>query len=425
MNATEKRNAFRAFRNRNYALFFCGQSVSQIGTWMQRTAVSWVIYSITHSAFMLGLAVFAQQFPSFLFSLLGGIVSDRYSRRKILLITQSISLIQSVLLAMLTFTSHDLVWEILMLSVLLGVVNAFDTTARQPMVHELVNNKEDIANALALNSAMVNLARLIGPALSGIVLQSFGASACFSLNAVSFLAVLASLLLMKLPPFVAPATKKKVMAELKEGFRYLQQTPRIAIIIIVMICMALLVLPYDTLTPIFAKVIFKGDARTFGYIASAGGLGAIGGSFFLAALKKTTDLTRVLLATTGILGIGLIGFSFCTSFYWSIPFGIMIGFASLTPMTASITIIQMEAAANMRGRVMSYIALSYFGMLPLGSLLVGFASQKISAPLTMLLQGCIAIVIVFIFSRYLKPERLNKKNSKELQEAEIEVAEKV
>lgn len=425
MKEVEKRNAFRAFGNRNYALFFCGQSISQIGTWMQRTAVSWVIYSITQSPFMLGLAVFAQQFPSFLFSLLGGIVSDRYSRRKILLITQSVSLVQSVLLAILTMNGHDVIWEILMLSMLLGVVNAFDTTARQPMVHELVNNKEDIANALALNSAMVNLARLVGPALSGIVLQSFGAQACFSLNAVSFLAVLASLLLMKLPPFIPPPAKKKVMAELSEGFRYLKQTPRIAIIIILLICMGLLVLPYDTLTPVFAKLIFKGDARTFGYIASAGGLGAIGGSFFLAALKKSTDLTRVLLASTGILGIGLIGFSFCPSFYWSIPFSVIIGFASLTPMTASITIIQMEAAANMRGRVMSYIALSYFGMLPLGSLLVGFVSQKISAPVTMLLQGCIAIAIVFVFARYLKPERLNKKNSNELQEAENAVAGKV
>jgi MFS family permease len=424
MKEKEKGNAFRAFRNRNYALFFCGQSISQIGTWMQRTAVSWVIYSITHSAFMLGLAVFAQQFPSFLFSLLGGIVSDRYSRRKILLITQTVSLVQSALLAVLTFNSHNVIWEILGLSVLLGVVNAFDTTARQPMVHELVNNKEDITNALALNSAMVNMARLVGPALSGIVLQSFGAYTCFALNALSFLAVLASLLLMKLPPFTPPAVKKKVMTELSEGFVYLKQTPRIAIIIILLMCMGLLVLPYDTLMPVFAKVIFKGDARTYGYISSAGGLGAIAGSLFLAFLKKSANLTSVLLYSIGILGIGLIGFSLCASFYWSVPFAVIIGFASLTPMTASITIVQMEAAAHMRGRVMSYIALSYFGMLPLGSLLAGFASQKISAPVTMLLQGCIAIVTLLVFPSYLKPERLNKKSVNDLQQAESAVADK-
>ncbi|ACU63233.1 MFS transporter [Chitinophaga pinensis] len=405
----EKVNPFRAFRNRNYALFFAGQSTSQIGTWMQRTAVSWVIYSITHSASMLGLAVFAQQFPSFLFSLLGGIASDRYDRRKILLITQTASLIQSVLLAILTFTNHYMIWEIMALSVILGIVNAFDTPARQPMVHDLVSNKEDITNALALNSAMVNIARLVGPALSGIVLQSFGAHTCFILNAVSFLAVLASLLFLKLPPFIPPSTQKKVVAELSEGFGYLRQTPRIGAIILLMMCMAMFVFPYDTLTPVFAKTIFNGDARTFGYIASAVGFGAVTGSFFLAALKKSADLTNILLISIGVLGVGLIGFSQCTSFLTALPFAVIIGVASLTPATVSITIIQIEAAASMRGRVMSYVAMAYFGMLPLGSLLAGAASQQISAPWTMLLQGAISIITMVIFSRYLKQERMKKK----------------
>lgn len=397
-----KANAFRAFRNRNYALFFYGQSVSQIGTWMQRTAVSWVVYSITHSAYMLGLAVFMQQFPSFLFSLLGGIVSDRYSRRQILLITQTASLVQSLLLTILTFSGHYQVWQILALSVVLGIVNAFDTPARQPMVHELVNNKEDITNALALNSAMVNIARLIGPAVSGIVLQAYGASTCFALNACSFLAVIGSLLLMKLPAFIKPVDKKDALTELSEGFVYLKQTPRIGIIIILILFMGLLVLPYDTLMPVFAKVIFQGNARTFGYIASAVGAGSIAGSLFLASLKKSGHLMRVLLISIVVLGIGLIGFSRCSSFYVALPFAVVIGLASLLPMTASITIIQVEAAAHMRGRVMSYIAMAYFGMLPLGSLIAGVVSQKISAPLTMLIQGGIALVIAFIFSNYLK-----------------------
>lgn len=418
----ERSNAFRAFRNRNYALFFAGQSTSQIGTWMQRTAVSWVIYSITHSASMLGLAVFAQQFPSFLFSLLGGIASDRYDRRKILLLTQTASLIQSVLLAILTFTNHYMIWEIMALSVILGIVNAFDTPARQPMVHDLVSNKEDITNALALNSAMVNIARLVGPALSGIVLQSFGAHTCFILNAVSFLAVLASLLLLKLPPIIPPATQKKVATELSEGFRYLQQTPRIGAIILLMMCMAMFVFPYDTLTPVFAKTIFNGDARTFGYIASAVGFGAVAGSFFLASLKKSADLTNILLISIGVLGAGLIGFSQCTSFLTALPFAVIIGMASLTPATVSITIIQIEAAANMRGRVMSYVAMAYFGMLPLGSLLAGAASQQISAPWTMLLQGAISIITMVVFFRYLKQERMNKK---EVLQAEEIVTDKV
>lgn len=235
MDKKNTTSIFRAFRNYNYALFFGGQSVSQIGTWMQRTAVSWVIYSLTHSAFMLGLAVFAQQFPSFLLSLLGGIVSDRYSRYKILLITQAASMVQATLLAVLILTNHYVIWEILLLSVVLGIINAFDVPARQPMIHEMVNNKEDLPNALALNSAMVNMARMVGPALSGIVLQTFGAGLCFSLNAVSFLAVITSLLLMKFPKFIPSPVKKNVTSELAEGFVYLRQTPIIGIIMLLLI----------------------------------------------------------------------------------------------------------------------------------------------------------------------------------------------
>lgn len=183
MKKEQAADTFRAFRNRNYTLFFAGQSISQIGTWMQRTAVIWVIYSLTHSAAMIGFTAFAQQFPSFLLSLAGGVVADRYSRYRILLITQTASMLQAILLAVLVLSGHHVIWEILSLSAILGVINAFDVPARQPMVHEMVDNKEDLANAISLNSAMVNLARLVGPALSGIVLQQFGAGICFIINA--------------------------------------------------------------------------------------------------------------------------------------------------------------------------------------------------------------------------------------------------
>jgi MFS family permease len=345
-------NTFRAFHNRNYALFFAGQSVSQIGTWMQRTAVTWVIYSLTHSASMLGFAVFAQQFPSFLLSLHGGVVSDRYSRHKILLITQTASMIQAVLLAILILTNHYVVWQILTLSVILGIINAFDVPARQPMVHEMINDKEDLPNALALNSGMVNMARLIGPALSGIVLQAFGAGICFSLNAFSFLAVIGSLLLMKLPPFVPPTVKKRIIHELAEGLQYLRQTPGISTIIFLLTLLSLFVFPYDTIVPVFAKVIFKGDAATYGYISSFMGFGAVLGSLAFASLKKGTNLRAVILLSTCILGVGLIVFSRIGYFTLAMPFAVLIGFGSLMPMTASITTIQMEAATHMRGRVM-------------------------------------------------------------------------
>jgi MFS family permease len=398
-NATT--STFRAFRNRNYSLFFTGQSVSQIGTWMQRTAVIWVIYSLTHSASMIGFAVFAQQFPAFLLSLFGGVVADRYPRYKILLVTQTASMIQAVLLAALILTKHYVIWEILTLSAVLGIINAFDVPARQPMVHEMVDDKADLANAISLNSAMVNMARLIGPALSGMVLQQFGAGVCFVINAISFTAVIISLLLMKFPNFNPPAVKKKITSELAEGLRYLQQTPAISVLILLLLCLSLLILPYDTMEPVFAKVIFKGNAATYGYISGCIGLGALIGSFLLASAKKDINFRLILLLSIATLGTGLILFSRMSYFALALPFAVILGLGSITPMSISITIIQMEAAAHMRGRVMSFVAMSYFGMLPLGSLLIGNISQKIGAPLTMLCQGILAILIAVLFSKLL------------------------
>ena len=396
-NNNNNGGTFRAFRNRNYALFFTGQSISQIGTWMQRTAVVWVIYSLTHSAAMIGVAVFAQQFPAFLLSLFGGVVADRHPRARILLITQTASMVQAILLAALILANHYVIWEILTLSALLGIINAFDVPARQPMVHEMVDDKADLANAISLNSAMVNLARLIGPALSGMVLQRWGAGFCFSLNALSFIAVIISLLLMKFPAFTPPATKKKVLSELAEGFRYLQQTPAISLLLLLITCLSLFIWPYDTLEPVFAKVIFKGDATTYGYIAGCMGLGALVGSFLLASAKKGIDLRRVLPVTIVIVGAGLILFSRMTHWVPALPFALIIGLGSITPMSTAITIVQMEAAPQMRGRVMSWMALTFFGMLPLGSLMIGAISQRIGAPLTMLGQGILAILIAAIF----------------------------
>jgi predicted MFS family arabinose efflux permease len=307
----------------------------------------------------------------------------------------------------------------------LGIINAYDVPARQPMVHEMVNDKDDIANALALNSAMVNIARLIGPALSGIVLQTLGAGICFSLNALSFVAVITSLLLMKLPKFTPPAVKKKVMHELAEGLQYLKETPSIGIIILLLVCLSLTVLPYDTIIPIFAKVVFSGNAATYGYISSFMGLGAIAGSFFFASLKKGTNLRRVLLMSIIILGVGLIIFSRIDSFPFAMPFAVLIGFGSLMPMTASITTIQVEAASHMRGRVMSFMAMAFFGMLPFGSLLIGLISQKITAPLTMLCQGIIALVIAALFYKWLDTSKGNKKNNEGIAEAENMEMEKI
>ncbi|MBO9703114.1 MAG: MFS transporter [Sporocytophaga sp.] len=409
MSRISQIDTFRAFRNRNYALFFSGQSLSQIGTWMQRTGVSWVVYSTTHSAFMLGLTMFASQFPSFLLSLYGGIISDRYNRYKILLFTQAASMVQAILLAILTLSGHYTISGIIMLSVFLGIINAFDVPARQPLVHEMVHDKADLPNALALNSSMVNFAKLIGPALSGIVLQKFGAGICFSINAISFVAVICSLLWMKLPEYKIQPSGKKLFTELSEGFTYIKETPTISSVILMLTSASLLVLPYDTLIPVFAKTVFNGDVRTFGYISSFIGVGALVGTIFLASLKKGIDLKRILFINTIVLGIGLLLFSRITYFPVAMACAVLCGFGAMSQTTICITIVQIHTASHMRGRVMSFIALGFFGMMPLGSLLIGTISQQTGAPTAILCQGILAIVIAIIFSGKLKKNKLPPK----------------
>ena len=397
---------FSAFKSRNYRLYFYGQSVSLIGTWNQRTAVSWVVYTLTHSPLMLGLTLFAGQFPSFLLSVFGGVVSDRYDRFRVLLFTQFASLIQAVALAVLILVGHYTVWEMLGLSVLLGCINAFDVPARQALVYEMVDNKDDLPNALALNSSMVNLARLIGPAIAGIVLEKLGAGVCFLLNAASFIAVIASLLLMKLTPYKQGLHKKNALAEMREGFTYLRQTPSIAKVILMLAGMSLLVIPYVTLLPVYAKVIFKGNASTFGYIDSFIGLGAISGALFLASQGTAVDRKKILWVNTLVFGLGLILFSHTTSFPLAMLFAMVSGFGMMAQTTITNTIIQTTVAPAMRGRVISYFAMAYFGMQPLGSLLVGAISQYIGAPDTMLIEGLCALVIVAIFWSFLSKKEL-------------------
>lgn len=416
-----KINTFNAFRNRNYALYFSGQSFSLVGTWMQRTGVSWVVYSMTHSAFMLGLTVFASQFPSFVFSLFGGILSDRYNRYRIMFITQIASMVQALTLAILTFTENYNVTILLVLSAFLGVINAFDMPARQPLVHDMINNKDDLPNALALNSSMVNLARLVGPALSGLVLQNWGAATCFLLNALSFITVIVSLLLMKLPPYQAPAEKKKAVTEIREGMVYIRNTSSIVSALLMVTLVSLLVLPYDTLLPVFAKTVFMGDASTFGYISSFIGLGAISCTLFLASLRKGADLKFILLVNTVVLGVGLMLFSHIPYFPLAMVFAVMTGFGAMSQTTICLTILQINTASHMRGRVMSFMAMAFFGMLPLGSLIVGSVSHQIGAPNTILCQGITAIIIAITFSSVLRKDRLDKKDILELEEAENEV----
>lgn len=401
---------FRAFRSYNYRLYFSGQSLSLVGTWMQRTAVYWVIYVQTHSTFMLGLAVFAAQFPSFLLSLFGGVVSDRYNRYRVLLFTQVASMIQASLLAILVLFTHYTVWEILSLSVMLGIINAFDVPARQSMIYEMVDYKEDLPNAIALNSSMVNLAKLAGPAFSGLVLEHLGAGICFLINAFSFVAVIISLLLMKLPSYLPQANPKKVLVELKEGFNYLKATPSIGYIILFLACISLFVLPFNTLLPVYADAVFKGSASTFGYLNSFIGLGAVCGTIFLASLKPDSDLKKILFINTLIFGAGLILFSHMRHLPIALLFASVAGFGMMSQTTINNTLIQTTVAPDMRGRVISYYAMAFFGMQPLGGLLIGSVSHYIGAPNMLLSQGIAAIIIALIFLPFLRRDLFKRKS---------------
>jgi MFS family permease len=398
---------FKAFRSLNFTLYFAGRAISQFGTWMQRTAVVWVVYTISHSSFLLGVAVFAETFPSFLFFIIGGVVADRYNRYKIIRVTQIASMLQAVLLAVLVLTGHTVIWAILMLSVILGVINAFDVPARQALIHEVVKDPADLPNALSLTTAMTSLATLLGPALAGIVLDAWGTAACFLLNAASFGGVIVSLLLMKLPPYVPQKSGKKVMTEFVEGVTYLRKTPAIGGMIFLLALVGLLVLPYNTMLPVFAKVVFKGNAATFGYMNSFVGIGAVIGTIFLASRKPGTPYRRILLAGTIVMGVGLICFSQLKDFPLALIFVAFAGFGSFAQFTICNIVVQSESAPEMRGRVIGILMMAVFGMSPLGSLMVGALSQQLGAPVTVLGEGIAALVLAFVFRKFLTKQNYN------------------
>ncbi|TVT38323.1 MFS transporter [Hymenobacter setariae] len=389
--------AMRAFRSRNFRYFFAGQSISLLGTWMQKTAVSWVIYSQTHSKFMLGVSVFATLFPSALFSLLGGVVSDRYNRYRVLLLTQVFSMVQAALLALAVFWEPGAVWAIIVLSAVLGLINAFDVPARQSLVYDLVDDKKDLPNAVALNSMMLNLSKLLGPAIAGLALEQLGAAACFGLNAVSFVAVVGSLLAMKLPPYVAKPHTNSILGELAEGFRYVKNTANIRFIISMLGLTALLVLPFTNLMPVYAKDIFRGTATTFGLLDGAIGLGGLVGAFFLASLKPTTSLNKVIAGTTFVFGVGLLLFAYAPWYPLALACLVVTAFGMMAQTTISVTLLQTTVAPAMRGRVISLYVLVYTAALPLGSLLVGAASERFGVQPTVLAEGVLCLLIGVLY----------------------------
>jgi MFS family permease len=399
--------ALRALRYYNFRLYFFGQAISLVGTWMQRIAVSWLVYTLTHSALMLGLVAFAGQIPILLLSPYAGAYVDRHSRYKTLLFTQVASMVQAGLLALLVWIGRYDVTTIIILSVMLGVINAFDTPSRQSLMILLIDDKKHLPNAIALNSTMVTLARLLGPAVAGILLSSYGEDICFLMNFISFIFVIVSLLFMKIHIPLQPKNKEPIWKGLQEGYTYLRGRPDLRSVILLMTFVSLLVMPYSTLLPVYAASVFKGDVTTFSWLNSISGLGALLGAAYIATLKPGADLLKLIAYSALLFSTGLIVFSYTKNFTLALLFIMMAEGGMLAEIAATNTYVQTHVDEHMRGRVVSYYVMAFLGMQPIGGLLIGSLAHVTSAPLTVLIEGTCGVTAVLIFTPFLKRARKN------------------
>ncbi len=393
--------AVRALRSRNYRLFFTGQTLSLIGTWMTRVATSWLVYRLTDSALLLGLVGFAGQVPAFFWGPLAGVWVDRWDRHRTLVWTQILSMLQSFALAALALAHIITVWEIILLSLAQGLINAFDMPARQAFVIQMVERREDLGNAIALNSSMVNATRLIGPAIAGILIAAVGEGYCFLTDGVSYIAVIVSLLLMQIRVAQVRAGARRVTAELQEGWRYVASSVPIRSILLLLAISSLVGMPYTVLMPIFASQILHGGAHTLGFLMTASGAGALVSAMLLAVRKSVLGLGRMIAISAAIFGASLIAFSFSRWFWLSMLLLPFTGFGLMQQMAASNTILQTIVDDEKRGRVMAYYAMAFQGMAPFGSLLGGAIAGRIGAPDTLVIGGAICIVGSVWFARQL------------------------
>ncbi|MBZ5568553.1 MAG: MFS transporter [Acidobacteriia bacterium] len=397
--------AVRALRHRNYRLFFGGQSVSLIGTWMTRIATSWLVYRLTGSALLLGVVGFAGQIPTFLLAPFAGVWVDRLDRHRVLVVTQILAMLQSFALAVLALTHRITIWNIVWLSAFQGLINAFDMPARQAFVVEMVEEREDLSNAIALNSSMVNMARLIGPSLAGVVIAVFGEGYCFLIDGFSYLAVIASLLLMRLRRQEPRRARTNMLAELKEGWAYVSGSVAIRAILVLLALVSLVGMPYTVLMPIFAGSILRGGPHTLGFLMAASGVGALTGAVHLASRRTVVGLGRVVTASAALFGIGLITFSQSRRMWLSLALMVVTGMGMMQQMAASNTILQTIVDEEKRGRVMSYFSMAIVGMTPFGSLLAGSVAARMGAPRTLLISGVCCVAGAAWFGLHLEDVR--------------------
>ncbi len=390
-------HAWRALRHRNFRLFFFGQSISVLGTWMTRLATSWLVYHLTHSALLLGVVSFAGQILSFALAPFAGVWVERLNRRKLLVWTQAAAALQSLALAALTLAHVIGLREIIALTALQGVINAFDMPARQSFLVQMVEDRNDLGNAIAINSSMANGARLIGPALAGLVIAAFGEGWCFLLDGFSYFAVIASLLLMRIKPLDVRRHKASMFEQMREGWDYVRTFRPIRTVLLLFSLVSLMGYSWSVLLPIFAAQLLHGGAATLGWLTGASGIGALVSAFSLAVRKSVVGLTRMLQIAVAMLGGALMLFGLSHTLWLSLVLMVFVGFGMLQAASVSNTIIQSLVPDDKRARAMSYYTMAFFGAAPFGSLLAGALAARIGASHTVILTGafCVAGALWF------------------------------
>jgi MFS family permease len=384
--------AWRALRHRNFKLFVSGQSVSLIGTWMTRLATSWLVWRLTHSALLLGVVGFAGQILTFALAPFAGVLIERMDRRKLLVWTQALAGMQSLAMAGLTLAHIITVKEIIGLSLLQGLINAFDMPGRQSFLVQMVEDKADLGNAIALNSSMVNGARLIGPALAGIVISAVGEGWCFAIDGVSYIAVIVSLLLMQVKPLVIQRAAVSMVEQMREGWAYVSTFRPIRSILLLFALLSLMGWPYAVLLPIFASTVLHGGAHTLGFLTGASGVGALASAVSLAMRKSVRGLTTMIQVAAGMFGVGLILFGMSHVLWLSMVLLLIVGFGMMQGLAASNTVIQTLVPEDKRSRVMSYYTMAFVGMAPFGSLLAGGLAHLVGAPHTVMITGACCVL---------------------------------
>ncbi len=385
-------HAWRALRHRNFRLFFGGQSISLIGTWMTRIATSWLVYRLTHSALLLGAVGFAGQIPTFLLAPLAGVIVDRMDRRKVLVWTQTLAMVQSFALAWLTLTHRITILEVLLLSAMQGIINAFDMPGRQSFMVKMVGDRDDLSNAIAINSSMVNTARLIGPSLAGLLIAATSEGWCFLVDGVSYIAVLVSLLMMRLPRTQELRHHATMLAQMREGWSYVAGFAPIRTILLLFALLSLMGWPFMVLMPMFAAQVLHGGPHTLGFLMGAVGVGSLGSALAMVVRRSVRGLTRMIPIAAVAFGAGLIAFGLSHFFWLSMAMMLLTGFGMMQGLTASNTIVQTLVEEKMRGRVMSYYTMAFVGMAPFGSLLAGASAHIIGAPRTVIVSGAACIL---------------------------------